>query len=109
MDSIIGNNLPAIIELCKIYRISRLYAFGSVLGKNFSQQKSDIDMIIELEEMPVLERGENILDFWDAAERIFNKHVDLLTDQPIKNPFLKSEIDNTKKLIYDGSKQKVFV
>jgi len=108
MDKIIVNNLPAVAELCNKYRICRLYAFGSVLGDNYSPENSDIDLIIELEEMPAIERGENILNFWDAVERIFNKHVDLLTDQPIKNPFLKSEIDKSKRLIYDGSKQEIF-
>jgi uncharacterized protein len=109
MDSVIQNNLPAIVELCNKFGVSRLYAFGSVLRENYSPEKSDVDLLIELENMPALERGENILNFWDEVEKLFNKPVDLLTDQPIKNPFLKQEIDKTKKLIYDRSKQEVFI
>ena len=47
-----------------------------------------------------------ILSFWDKIEALFQRKVDLLTDDTIKNPYLKSNINRTKKLIYDGEGEK---
>jgi predicted nucleotidyltransferase len=55
------------------------------------------------------DRGEALLSLWDKLEALFNKKVDLLTDDSIRNPYLKSNIDLTKRLIYDGEGEKVFV
>jgi len=46
---------------------------------------------------------------WDNLELFFNRKVDLLTDNSIHNPYLRKSIDSTKKLIYDGQGEKVFV
>lgn len=55
------------------------------------------------------DRGEALLSLWDKLEALFNKKVDLLTEDSIRNPYLKSNIDRTKKLFYDGEREKVFV
>jgi predicted nucleotidyltransferase len=54
-------------------------------------------------------RGDALLSLWDDLEILFRRKVDLLTDDSIDNPYLKRNIDRTKKLIYDGEGEKVFV
>ncbi|MFT6480673.1 MAG: putative nucleotidyltransferase [Spirosomataceae bacterium] len=66
-----------------------------------------IDLYVELEEMPPLQRGENLISLWEELENLFERKVDLLTDQPIRNTYLKSSIDSTKQLIYDGIGEEV--
>ncbi len=110
-------NLPAIIEthfeelaeLCERFRVDKLFAFGSVITNRFDPQTSDLDLIVELEAMPPLEKGEMLIGLWDALEKLFGLKVDLLTDQPIKNPYLRKEVEKTKRLIYDRKGEKVFV
>lgn len=102
-------NLPAIIkthfdeltELCERFRVDKLFAFGSVVTNRFDPQASDLDLIVELEAMPPVEKGEMLIGLWDALEKLFGLKVDLLTDQPIKNPYLRQEVEKTKRLIYD--------
>lgn len=102
-------NLPAIIkthfdeltELCERFRVDKLFAFGSVVTNRFAPQASDLDLIVELEAMPPVEKGEMLIGLWDALEKLFGLKVDLLTDQPIKNPYLRQEVEKTKRLIYD--------
>ena len=65
--------------------------------------------MIELDEPDPLKRGEMLLDLWNKFEGFFNKKVDLLTNDSIRNPILKANIDRTKILIYDGKGQKIFV
>lgn len=54
-----------------------------------------------------LQRGENLISLWEELENLLETKVDLLTDQPIRNTYLKSSIDNTKQLIYDGTGEEV--
>ena len=101
--------MPQLQALCEKYRVARLYAFGSVLTDRFHPRWSDLDLQVVLEPMPPLERGETILALWDDLEDLFEKKVDLLTDQPIENPYFKEEVDNTKQLIYEQARQEVLI
>ena len=56
--------------LCANHKVRTLYAFGSVLTPNFNTN-SDIDLIV---------------DFKFYLQDIFNRPVDLLEEQAIKNP-----------------------
>lgn len=86
-----------------------MYAFGSSVTDNFDSDKSDIDLLIEIESDDPVDRGEKLLELWDQFELFFMRRVDLLTDSSIHNPFLKKSTDTTKVLIYDGSGQKILV
>ncbi len=89
-------------ELCKKNKVQKLYAFGSVCTENFDTQRSDIDLIVSLYEMQPVEKGETLLNLWREFEKIFSKQVDLMTDKPIKNPYLKQSVEKSKTLIYEG-------
>jgi predicted nucleotidyltransferase len=94
------------ITLCKSHKVKELYAFGSVVNGNFTDQ-SDIDLLINIDESDPLARGELLLSIWNKFEAYFNRKVDLLTPNSLKNPYLKQSIDNTKKLVYNGSKEEI--
>lgn len=75
----------------------------------FDPAASDIDLLVEIDENDPVSKGDLLLDFLECAEKFFGRHVDLLTDQPITNPFLKQSVTQTKVLIYDRERQEVFV
>jgi predicted nucleotidyltransferase len=88
--------------LCKNHNVKYLYAFGSSVSERFDPKKSDIDLLVEIDSKDPIDRGEKLLSLWDLFEIFFNRKVDLLTDNSIRNPFLRKSIDSTKVLIYDG-------
>jgi predicted nucleotidyltransferase len=94
------------INLCKAHKVKELYAFGSVVNGNFTEQ-SDIDLLVEIDEHDPLNKGQLLLSLWNKLEVYFNRKVDLLTVSSLRNPYLRDSINNTKKLIYDGSKEEV--
>lgn len=100
--------LPDFVQLCKEHQVKFLYAFGSAINQSFDETYSDIDLIVEIESNDPLERGDLLIGLWDKLELFFGRKVDLLTESSIKNPFLKKEIDRTRKLIYDGEKEEIF-
>lgn len=96
-------------DLCSSHKVKYLYAFGSSISDNFDSEKSDIDLLVAIDEDDPLERGEKLIDLWDGFELFFNRKVDLLTDSSIKNPILRKNIDSTKILIYDGEEHKILI
>ena len=90
-------------DLCMQFQVKSLYAFGSSTNENFDQQKSDIDLVIELKSEDPLQRGEILIQIWDKLESFFKRRVDLITLSSLKNPILKKNIDNNKVLIYENS------
>ena len=63
-------------------------------------------MLVEMEDMDPLEKGEKLLSLWDKLEDFFQRKVDLLTRKSLKNPFLLENIDKTKILLYDNKKKR---
>jgi len=95
--------------LCKSHKVKYLYAFGSSVTARFDKDHSDIDLLVDIDSLDPVERGEALISLWDTFENFFNRKVDLLTESSIHNPYLRNSIDSTKILIYDGVKQKVLV
>jgi predicted nucleotidyltransferase len=87
------------IELCKMHKVKELYVFGSVINGKFNKN-SDIDLIVEIDEPNPLFKGKLILSLYNKFEKLFNKKVDLLTFDSIRNPTLEEYINNSKKLVY---------
>jgi predicted nucleotidyltransferase len=79
-------NIEKIKNLCAKHKVSKLFVFGSVLKDTFTNE-SDIDLVVDFEKL-------------DQLESIFNRPVDLLEEKGIRNPFLRKQIDNEKRLIY---------
>lgn len=98
-----------LLKLCRQYRVDKLYAFGSVVTDKFDENTSDIDLMVVLQPMPPIKKGETLINLWDALELLFNRSVDLLTDQPIKNQFLHQRIEQTKHLIYNRGSKKILI
>ena len=107
LPNIIAQNIDGLTALCRQFSVARLYAFGSVVTHQFDPEKSDLDLLVELESMPPLARGEHLIGLWEALETLFARKVDLLTDQPIKNPYLRDNVHRTKQLIYERESEKV--
>jgi uncharacterized protein len=98
------NDKVNFMNLCKIHNVKYLYAFGSSVTGKFNKDKSDIDLLVEINDADPIERGEKLISLWDTFETYFQNKVDLLTDSSIRNPYLRKSIDATKVLIYDGTR-----
>lgn len=92
-------NLEKINKLCESHKVSRLFVFGSVLKDNFNID-SDIDLIVDFDNVDIRLYANNYFDLKEKLEEIFNRQVDLLEEKAIKNPYLLKEIEREKQLIY---------
>lgn len=109
LQETINYKIQDFLSLCESHNVKSLYAFGSSITDRFNEKSSDIDLLIEIDEIDPIERGEKLISIWDKLEQFFQRKVDLLTSSSIKNPILKKNIHSTKILIYDGKKQKISI
>ncbi|MBI4947395.1 MAG: nucleotidyltransferase domain-containing protein [Bacteroidetes bacterium] len=96
---LIDKNITIIQNLCKRYKVLRLFAFGSVLTDKF-RQDSDVDLLVEFDTIDLKDYADNYFDFKFSLRDLLKKEIDLLENKGLKNPFLKQSIDSTKKMIY---------
>ena len=86
-------------RLCSLNKVRTLFAFGSVLREDF-QPESDIDLVVDIDEKDPIKYSDNYFNLKFQLEQLFNRKVDLLEHQTIKNYNLKQEIEKTKIIIY---------
>jgi uncharacterized protein len=95
----ISQYLDQIIALCHGNHVKELAVFGSVLTSNYSEN-SDIDLIVEFEQLEPLQYADCYFRLKFALEDLFHRPVDLLERKALRNPFLLSEIESKKQLLY---------
>ncbi|MCK4663840.1 MAG: nucleotidyltransferase domain-containing protein [Bacteroidales bacterium] len=99
MHIIINDNIDKIRTLCISHNVKTLFAFGSVCTDNFNDS-SDIDLLISFNPMDYGDYADNYFSVADKFEEIFDRHVDLVTDKSLSNPFFIDSVNQTKTLLY---------
>jgi predicted nucleotidyltransferase len=97
--NLIESNIERLRLLCQKHKVSQLFVFGSVLSNRF-RTDSDIDLIVNFEDVDLREYADNYFSLKEELEKLFNRKVDLLEAQAIRNPFFKESLDQQKRLIY---------
>ncbi len=96
---IIDENKAEINQLCINHNVKQLFLFGSILTERF-HEKSDIDMLIQFSAIDLNDYFDNYMDLKEKLELLFNRQIDLVENQAIKNPIFRKVVDREKKLIY---------
>ncbi len=99
MNKIITENIENIKKYCKKYKVKELYAVGSVVSDNFTEN-SDIDLLIKFDDISIEEYTDNYFTLHKLFRKIFNRKIDLITDKSLNNPFFIDSIEKTKQLLY---------
>lgn len=95
----LNEHIDQIKEACSLNRVKRLFAFGSVT-RNELKPESDIDLIVEIDDSDPISYSDHYFDLKEKLEQLLKRPIDLLEEKAIRNPFLRSEIDKTKVMIY---------
>ena len=84
---------------CQKHLVERLFIFGSAATGKMNKN-SDVDILVKFAKMDLYNYFNNLLSLKENLENIFNRTVDLLEEQSVRNPYLKRSIDRNKILIY---------
>jgi len=109
MHKLITNNIDLINKICKEHKVYRLYVFGSFISGEISDE-SDIDLLLSfLDNISVEEYTDNYFKLHYIFENLFNRPIDLVTENSLSNHFFINSLENTKTLIYESKDKKISV
>lgn len=96
---LIEQNIDNLKRLCHTYNVDKMYLFGSMLNSAFDEN-SDIDFLVKFKTIELSQYFDNYNNLKENLEKLFNREVDLLEEQTLKNPILIKSINRSKELIY---------
>jgi predicted nucleotidyltransferase len=100
MNKLITNKLKEIKALCKLHKVKSLYLFGSANTKKFNLD-SDLDFLISFEStVSITEYTDSYFELHYKLRSLFNREIDLVTENSLSNPYFIQEIEQNKQLIY---------
>ncbi|MDE6042167.1 MAG: nucleotidyltransferase domain-containing protein [Muribaculaceae bacterium] len=92
-------NIDKIAALCKKYKVSRLWMFGSILTPRFNDN-SDVDFSVEFKYDLIDDLFVIFFDFIEELQTLLGRKVDVVDETAISNQYFRKELDATKVLIY---------
>lgn len=105
--TLIDQHRARLIDICSSCGVHRIFAFGSIVNGHFDPETSDLDFLVEMLEMPPMQRGQQLIALWEVLEQLFDRKVDLVTQSTMRNPYLQKAITDTKVLLYERQSEKV--
>jgi predicted nucleotidyltransferase len=106
MTALIEEKMRELPTLCERFGVRRLDLFGSAATGAFRSESSDLDFLVAFtDRSPTGEYANRVLDFAEALERLFNRRVDLVTEQSVRNPFFRRELNASRQLVYERRDQ----
>jgi predicted nucleotidyltransferase len=100
MRPLIRNRLTELEAACHRRAVSRLELFGSAVRDDFDERTSDLDFLVEFDaatELPALDR---YFGLKEDLEALFERPVDLVMPNAVRNPYLRAEIERDRRLLY---------
>ena len=86
--------------MCRTYHVRRLELFGSAAIGEDRPGESDLDFLVEFEDVPPGTSFDTYFGLRTALEDLFSRPIDLVVDSAIKNPYFRRSVDESKVLIY---------
>jgi len=95
----------AIAALCRRYGVDKLEVFGSAADGRFDPARSDVDLIVGLAPTSLApgegSLGRRFVGLAESLEALLQRKVDLMSDGPIRNPYLERSVQSTRRVIYE--------
>jgi len=102
MQALLKNKKEAIGQICRMYGVKRLYAFGSVMTDKF-RNDSDIDFLISFsDDLSIDDYTNNYFSLHYKLRDLLQREIDLVTERTLSNPYFIESINATKELVYES-------
>lgn len=100
MAQILTDNRQEISRLCAELSVRELRVFGSAVTDKFDPSRSDIDVLAEFFDPEAPGIADRFMALALGLESIFQRPVDLVTKQAMKNPVFRQTVEKTSKPLY---------
>ena len=100
MQPIITENREKIAELCRTHHVRRLSVFGSAVRDDFDSSNSDVDLLVEFQDLGERFPFEVQSELKSKFVTLFGRPVDLIRAGSIRNPYIRQEIEADEETLY---------
>ncbi|WP_022951078.1 nucleotidyltransferase family protein [Leucothrix mucor] len=100
MNKILTDKFQEIERLCQRYHVRKLEVFGSVTGVNFDPETSDIDLLVDFDDVSVDEYADNYFGFQSALQELLGLPIELVVTATLKNPYFLESIEADRRFLY---------
>lgn len=100
MYPLIEAHRPELIRLCQRFGVRRLELFGSAASGDFDPQSSDLDFLVEFQDLPPAAYANAYFDLLEGLNDLFHRPVDLVTLSSVKNPYFLHGIEHSRTMLY---------
>jgi len=100
LNHVIDAHRAELASLCRRYRVRRLELFGSASGEHFDPNTSDLDFLVEFQELESSAYADTYFGLLEGLEGLFQRPVDLVMISAVKNPYFLRDIEQSRKLLY---------
>ena len=100
MNQLIDSKREELLSLCERFHVKRLDLFGSAASDKFDPQTSDLDFLVSLQEMDFGEYADAYFGLLEGLQELFDRHIDLVMESAIKNPYFRQEVEKTRMPLY---------
>ena len=97
---IIEQHRDDVAALCRRAGARRLDVFGSAARDDFDPASSDIDFLVDFDDLPPPSYAQAYFTLKESLERLFGRPVDLVTSSSVENPYFRERIDAERKPVY---------
>ena len=89
-----------IAALCRRQGVRRLDLFGSATRNDFDAQHSDVDFLVEFEDLEPAQYAQAYFALKEGLERLFGRSVDLVTENNLDNPYFRRRVESERQNLY---------
>lgn len=100
MDPVVDMHRADLIELCRRFHVVRLELFGSAAHSEFDPERSDLDFLVEFQDLEPAAYADAYFGLLEALEALFKRPVDLVVSSAVRNPYFRASVDRTRVLLY---------
>lgn len=100
MQPFIEAKREELTRLCRRYRVRRLELFGSATGTGYESISSDLDFLVEFEELDPAAYADAYFGLLEELSNLYHRPVDLVVPTAVHNPYFLRSIERNRALLY---------
>jgi uncharacterized protein len=87
-------------DLCRRFHVRRLELYGSAAEGRFDPRTSDLDFLVEFEDLEPVAYADAYFGLLEALQALFGRPVDLTVASAVTNPYFLRRIADSRLTLY---------
>ncbi len=100
MTNVVEPQLEKVAELCRRSGARRLEIFGSAVRLDFDPMSSDLDFLVEFDDLPPARYADAYFLLKESLEALFGRQIDLITEASLENPHFRKRVLAERQTVY---------